>query len=62
MTRVPLSVLDLAPISAGSSTAQALRNSLDLARQAEEWATSATGLPSITSSLRPVLRLPYWWV
>ncbi|OZD32847.1 LLM class flavin-dependent oxidoreductase [Rhodococcus sp. 06-1477-1B] len=37
MTRVPLSVLDLAPISAGSSTAQALRNSLDLARQAEEW-------------------------
>ncbi|TFI45813.1 LLM class flavin-dependent oxidoreductase [Rhodococcus sp. 1R11] len=37
MTRVPLSVLDLAPISAGSSTAQALRNSLDLARQTEEW-------------------------
>ena len=31
----PLSVLDLAPISAGSTVAQALRNTVDLARAAE---------------------------
>ncbi|EKF25449.1 luciferase oxidoreductase, group 1 family protein [Mycolicibacterium hassiacum DSM 44199] len=34
---VPLSVLDLAPISAGSDAATALRNSIDLARHAEDW-------------------------
>jgi luciferase family oxidoreductase group 1 len=33
----PLSVLDLAPIVAGSDAAQALRNSLDLAQHAEAW-------------------------
>jgi alkanesulfonate monooxygenase SsuD/methylene tetrahydromethanopterin reductase-like flavin-dependent oxidoreductase (luciferase family) len=32
---VPLSVLDLTPISAGSTVAQALRNTVDLARAAE---------------------------
>jgi alkanesulfonate monooxygenase SsuD/methylene tetrahydromethanopterin reductase-like flavin-dependent oxidoreductase (luciferase family) len=37
MTRVPLSVLDLSPISEGSTVAQALRNTVDLARQTEEW-------------------------
>ena len=31
----PLSVLDLAPISTGSTARQAVRNSIDLARQAE---------------------------
>jgi alkanesulfonate monooxygenase SsuD/methylene tetrahydromethanopterin reductase-like flavin-dependent oxidoreductase (luciferase family) len=31
----PLAVLDLVPISSGSTAAQALRNSIDLARQAE---------------------------
>jgi len=35
MTSTPLAVLDLVPISTGSSAAQAMRNSLDLARQAE---------------------------
>ena len=34
---VPLSILDLAPIVEGSDVATALRNSLDLARHAEEW-------------------------
>ena len=34
---IPLSVLDLAPIVEGSSAAQALRNTLDLARHAETW-------------------------
>lgn len=34
---VPLSILDLSPISAGSSAAQALRNTVDLAQHAEQW-------------------------
>ncbi|MCM6772630.1 LLM class flavin-dependent oxidoreductase [Nocardia sp. CDC159] len=34
---VPLSILDLSPISAGSTPQQAIRNSVDLARQAETW-------------------------
>src|ERR1017187_1291303 len=33
---VPLSVLDLSPVAAGSSGAVALRNSLDLARLADQ--------------------------
>jgi luciferase family oxidoreductase group 1 len=33
----PLSILDLAPIVEGSDAAQALRNSLDLARHAQGW-------------------------
>ncbi|MGZ4564673.1 MAG: LLM class flavin-dependent oxidoreductase [Mycobacterium sp.] len=37
MTVTPLSVLDLAPISAGSDAATALRNTIDLARHAEQW-------------------------
>jgi alkanesulfonate monooxygenase SsuD/methylene tetrahydromethanopterin reductase-like flavin-dependent oxidoreductase (luciferase family) len=35
MSDVPLSVLDLIPITSGSTAAQALRNSIDLARAAE---------------------------
>jgi alkanesulfonate monooxygenase SsuD/methylene tetrahydromethanopterin reductase-like flavin-dependent oxidoreductase (luciferase family) len=35
MTSTPLTVLDLVPISSGSTAAQALRNSIDLAQQAE---------------------------
>ncbi|MGO9510930.1 MAG: LLM class flavin-dependent oxidoreductase [Mycobacterium sp.] len=34
---VPLSILDLAPISAGSDAATALRNTIELAQQAERW-------------------------
>src|SRR3954449_12571477 len=34
---VPLSVLDLAPIVAGATAAEAFRNTLDLARHAEQW-------------------------
>lgn len=33
----PLSILDLAPISAGSTAADAVRDALDLARRAESW-------------------------
>jgi alkanesulfonate monooxygenase SsuD/methylene tetrahydromethanopterin reductase-like flavin-dependent oxidoreductase (luciferase family) len=35
MPNTPLAVLDLVPISSGSTATQALRNSIDLARQAE---------------------------
>ncbi|HEV2640040.1 MAG TPA: LLM class flavin-dependent oxidoreductase [Actinocrinis sp.] len=35
MAGIPLAVLDLVPISTGSTAAQALRNTIDLARQAE---------------------------
>lgn len=35
MSQTPLGVLDLVPISSGSNAAQALRNSVDLAQQAE---------------------------
>ena len=34
---VPLSILDLAPISAGADAPAALRNSVDLAQHAEQW-------------------------
>lgn len=34
---IPLSVLDLAPISAGSDVATALHNTIDLAQHAERW-------------------------
>ncbi len=34
---VPLSILDLSPIAAGSDATAALRNSVDLARHAEQW-------------------------
>ena len=34
---IPFSVLDLAPVTVGSDAAQALRNTLDLARHAERW-------------------------
>src|SRR5258708_23699901 len=34
---IPFSVLDLAPVAMGSTAAQSLRNTVDLARHAEEW-------------------------
>jgi len=33
----PFSVLDLAPVPVGSTPADALRNTLDLARHADQW-------------------------
>ena len=40
MSDTPLAVLDLVPISSGSSAPQALRNSIDLARQTERFGYS----------------------
>jgi luciferase family oxidoreductase group 1 len=58
---VPLSVLDLSPVAAGSSGAQSLRNSLDLATVAERlgftryWVAEHHNLPSIASTAPEIM-------
>ena len=58
---IPLSVLDLAPIVEGSNAAQALRNTLDLARHAERWGyerywlAEHHGMPGIASAATAVV-------
>jgi luciferase family oxidoreductase group 1 len=58
---IPLSVLDLAPIGAGATAVEALRNSVELARRAEElgyaryWFAEHHGMPSIASSAPEIL-------
>ena len=58
---VPLSVLDLAPVPDGGSAAEALRATIDLARQAERlgyhrfWVAEHHNMPGIASSSPPVL-------
>jgi luciferase family oxidoreductase group 1 len=58
---VPLSVLDLSPINLGSHAAQSFRNTLDLARHAEEygyrrfWLAEHHGMPGIASAATSVL-------
>jgi luciferase family oxidoreductase group 1 len=53
---IPLSILDLSPVSAGMSGPQALRNTLDLARFADRlgfrryWVAEHHNLPAIASS------------
>src|SRR5262245_37998167 len=57
----PLSVLDLAPVATGSTIGQALRNSLDLARNVERlgyrrhWVAEHHNMPGIASSAPAVL-------
>jgi luciferase family oxidoreductase group 1 len=61
MPSVPLSVLDLAPVPSGSTSADALRNSLDLARHVEQlgysryWVAEHHNMPGIASSAPAVL-------
>jgi luciferase family oxidoreductase group 1 len=56
-----LSALDLAPVASGSTVAEALRNSLDLARQVERlgylrhWVAEHHNMPGIASSAPAVL-------
>ena len=56
----PLSVLDLSPVPKGSSPGQALRNSIDLARQAEAfgfqryWMAEHHNMPGIASAATAV--------
>ena len=58
---IPLSVLDLSPINAGSDAAQSFRNTLDLARHAERlgyrrfWLAEHHGMPGIASAATAVL-------
>jgi luciferase family oxidoreductase group 1 len=58
---LPLSVLDLAPVGRGSSPAEALGNSLVLAREVERlgyhrhWVAEHHNMPGIASSSPPVL-------
>src|SRR3954463_3286105 len=58
---IPLSVLDLSPVVTGASGADSLRNSLDLARLADElgftryWVAEHHNLPSIASSAPEIM-------
>jgi luciferase family oxidoreductase group 1 len=58
---IPLSVLDLSPVSADSTAAQALRNSLDLARLADRlgftryWVAEHHNMPAIASSAPDIM-------
>jgi luciferase family oxidoreductase group 1 len=58
---VPLSVLDLAPVVSGSTSSQALRNTLDLAKHVERlgytrfWLAEHHSMPGIASSAPAVL-------
>ncbi len=60
-TPIPLSVLDLAPISLGSTAGDALRNSLDLARHVERlgyvrhWVAEHHNMPGIASAATAVV-------
>jgi len=57
----PLSVLDLAPIAAGSHAGEALRNTLDIAQHAEKWGfrrywlAEHHGMPGIASAATSVV-------
>lgn len=58
---IPLSILDLSPIAAGSTGAQALRNTLDLAKLADTlgylryWCAEHHNLPAIASSAPDIM-------
>src|SRR6201990_6770 len=58
---IPLSVLDLSPVTAGASGAVSLRNSIDLARFADQlgyaryWVAEHHSLPSVASSAPEIM-------
>src|SRR6476620_744283 len=58
---IPLSVLDLSPVTTGSSGPQALRNSIDLARLADRlgfsryWVAEHHNMPNIASSAPDIM-------
>ena len=59
--KLPLSVLDLSPVVSGSTAAQALRNTLDLARMADRlgftryWLAEHHNTPSVASSAPEIM-------
>src|SRR5271163_3374411 len=58
---IPFSILDLAPVAAGASPADALRNSLELAQHAERlgyrryWVAEHHNMPGIASAATAVV-------
>src|SRR5688500_5929691 len=58
---LPLSILDVSPVTEGSSSAQALRNTIDLARFADErgftrfWLAEHHNSPSIASTTPDIM-------
>lgn len=60
-TKIPYSLLDLAPVPEGAETADAIRNTLDLAAHAEDWGyhrywmAEHHNMPGIASSATAVL-------
>jgi luciferase family oxidoreductase group 1 len=58
---LPLSILDLSPVASGMTGAQALRNSIDLARMADQlgftryWVAEHHNMPSIASSAPDIM-------
>jgi len=58
---IPLSILDLSPVAAGSPASQALRNSLDLAKLADSlgyvryWVAEHHNMPAIASSAPDIM-------
>lgn len=61
MKRIPLSVLDLAPVPEGTSASEAIRRTVDLARLADEggyeryWFAEHHGMPSVASAAPEIL-------
>ncbi|MGP0584537.1 LLM class flavin-dependent oxidoreductase [Paenibacillus timonensis] len=61
LSHIPVSILDLAPITAGSTATESLSHSLDLARHAEDWGyhrywlAEHHGMPGIASSATSVV-------
>lgn len=59
--RIPLSVLDLAPVPTGTTPSEAIRRTVDLARLAEKlgyvryWFAEHHGMPSVASSAPEIL-------
>ena len=59
--RVPLSVLDLATVRTGHSSADALRGTLEIARTADQlgyarfWVAEHHNMPAVASTSPPVL-------
>src|ERR1700712_987973 len=58
---IPISILDLAPVPAGTTPSQALRDTVDLARLADRsgyvryWFAEHHGMPSVASSAPEIL-------
>ena len=61
LSMIPLSVLDLAPVPEGADAAAALRNTLDLARRAEDlgyrryWLAEHHNMPGVASAATAVI-------